>query len=563
MQRIAWLVLAAGALCACRDRESDWDVAPVDPSDPTRTPPLELTVGLTGSVAAVDKSLDRLLMFTVPSGFDLETTVIPLGPNPSVWQASPDRRRLFVLTRGVDTPEENVEPTLTVVAGGTRPAVCNRFALDVPHSRMVIDPQGEWVVLHDASAFVRNTSELVLARLHPEASCHNLSEDERESEVINKTLRSELGDVPQQMFFTKQLSLPGGDRRTLLVQRDESIQLLDLEALLDDPETEPLTIPMSEPVGGETAMHGTPVETAVYPGGTETVPYAWFAVRMANQSDILLVELRESDEDSSGIEYSLNLAPVGAVPSDIEWVITDRGLRLAALTPLSATAGRAVLVDPYTSVTQSVDLPAAYDRMSLITDDVSGASDVERIDQALLWTDYEPVLGFWDLDQTGTRLFASVDARNTGIAMSQVIPVTQDPEGELRHLRILRGHNANEFRLLDLAARTDTQLEVEGDASFQLVVAPDARRVWVYPPAGSGMVVSPAVLPEGHSEDLFVELAVEAVHDIARRDGGRAALVMHRNTTATYSLGTTVFDAETPQSTETRFYGSLLLGGLR
>jgi hypothetical protein len=44
----------------------------------------------------------------------------------------------------------------------------------------------------------------------------------------------------------------------------------------------------------------------------------------------------------------VNLTDVGGVPSDIAFVRTDGGLRLAALVP---TRSAAVLVDPVTSLT--------------------------------------------------------------------------------------------------------------------------------------------------------------------------------------------------------------------
>ena len=133
MRTIGLALLCVGVLCGCDERTKDWDVRPQDPTNPGSG--LTPTVGLTGSVAVFDPSLDRVLMLTVPAGHDLQTTDIGLGRNPSVWQASPDRERLFVLSAGVDTPEESVEPTLTVIDGGTQPAVCHRFALDVPHEQ--------------------------------------------------------------------------------------------------------------------------------------------------------------------------------------------------------------------------------------------------------------------------------------------------------------------------------------------------------------------------------------------------------------------------------------------
>ena len=77
----------------------------------------------------------------------------------------------------------------------------------------------------------------------------------------------------------------------------------------------------------------------------------------------------------------MNLTDVGGVPTDIAFVRTDGGLRLAALVP---TRSAAVLIDPVTSLTTEVALPARYQSLSLVTD-VAGGGAGAPVDVALLW----------------------------------------------------------------------------------------------------------------------------------------------------------------------------------
>jgi hypothetical protein len=225
----------------------------------------------------------------------------------------------------------------------------------------------------------------------------------------------------------------------------------------------------------------------------------------------------------------------------------------------------AVLIDPDTGAMEELELPDAYDRISRITAQAAdNPSDVR--DVALLWAQSTSTIAFWSLGQVGTRAYRSLDVRGTGIRVSAVEDVPGQDEEAAQQLKILRGQAAAEFRLLDLQERTDYPLEIEQDTDFELSIAPDGRRVWVHGTQPGRISRVLLTVPPGRSEELVVERDVSAVHDIERKDGGRAALVMHQVEVLEGGRGTlavTLFDAEDPDSTDTRFFTGLLLGGLR
>ena len=544
MRNAVWVWLAAGALCACGGRSEEWDA-------PVRVP--VQTEGLTGSVAVVDEGLDRLLMLTVPSGHELEATEIPLGRNVALAQPSPDRRHLFVLTFGVQSPKENEEPALTVVSGSTRPAVCKRYELDNRYSQLTVDPEGEWVALYDAEAFVDNANEIILAQLGDLSDCYRRSESRRRGTIVARTLASE-GGSPVRLTFTPELLLPGGARRFLIVEREHDVDLLDLQGVLDESPHDEIRMSLLASASG---VSGAPVEVVYYPGDPNVDDeYARIAVRLANDSSVQFLDFVASDNPDLDYEVTVNAAELGGVPDDIEFVHTDGGVRLAGLLGSQRSA---VLVDPATSETRTLSLDGRYDHLSPITQElIRGGEAADEGDVALLWSANERSVAYWNLGEAIRAPHFSVTQYEIGISVGGVtdIPGTAFPQ-----LKLLRSLSDSQFYVLDLAERSVHRMNSQASAP-EISVAPDGRRAWVFKPGFEQIAVTN--FEDLHPTELQVERDVAAVWDIARVGAGRAALIMHQyQDEGAGALGVTLFDAEEPSSTDTRFYGGLMLRGVR
>src|SRR5690606_19909091 len=211
------------AVVACEPRDPKWD-ASLDDAE---------TVGLSGSVALMDRSLDRVIFLTSPGAQKLSATALPVGLDVINVEASPDGERLFVLSAGVQPRiEEGDEwPQLIVFSGGMEPSEEKRFQLDDPMQKLAIDPEGQWVIAYQGDAEVTNANELVFLPLAGDSK-----------EPISKTIRS-FGGAPEEIMFTGELSVPGGAaRRFVVVRTDRDITLIDLSDL----DAQEVTIPMPD-----------------------------------------------------------------------------------------------------------------------------------------------------------------------------------------------------------------------------------------------------------------------------------------------------------------------------
>lgn len=520
--------LALIAVTACGSRASYWDT--------TLDLPVK-SVGLSGSVAVVDPSLDRVLMLTSPSGRGLASTPLRIGKNVAATAASPDRGTLFVLSSGVQprkSPKDE-RPSLTVIDGGASPSVHARFTLTDPLHGLAIDPEGEWAVVYDAGGIVVNPNELILVNLK-----------DPKSQPISKTIRS-FGGRPQRLSFTSTLSLPKGPERMLIVQTEQDVTLVSLT----HPDQDEVTVPLPRTSAGAT---GSPAEVAWSDGDAGDPTDARIAVRLAGDSNVAILQLgptlpSEPDKDFHAV---YNVADVGGVPTAIDFVQTDGGLRLAALVPNKKIAA---LVDPATTVVENVDLGKAYTHLTRVTADV--AQKPVSSDVALLWSEQATGVAFWSLGVTSGTPFRSVDSYDIGISVADVLNV---PGDAYAHLKILESAGASEFYVLDLDKRTSFPMLTDA-AGFTLSISPDGQRAWALKPGTPDF--AQIDFQNLHPTSLTVERDVSAVYDVARLDGGRSAIALHEvaGTGTHAALGATVLDALSPDTADTRFYSGLTLGG--
>lgn len=504
---------------ACESRDPKWDVRPDEAE----------TVGLLGSVALMDSAMDRVLFLTSPQAQKLEAKAFPVGLDVLNVEASKDGELLFVLSAGVQPrlDEGDERPQLIVFRGGMEPAEEKRFQLDDPLQKLAIDPEGEWVIAYQSDATVTNANELVFLPVPGDST-----------DPIPKTIRS-FGGAPEEIIFTDEMTVPSGPaRRFVIVRTDRDVTMIDLSDL----DAEEVTIPMPED-DSDNAIE--PLQVVFDEGDPEETDDSRLAVRLKDSSDVVLLELGPSFENDKDFAVVPNIVDVGGIPSTIDFVRTDGGLRLAALVP---GAERATLIDPASTAGETVSLSHRFDRMTRITslvDDTPDGGDV-----ALLWG-RSTQIAFWSLGSTSSTPYRSVDSTELGVIISEVLDVPAPNQ----HLKVLLSESGNSFFVLDLRNRESFPLDTRG-AGFSVQVSRDGQRLWVTRPASQDF--SMVDLSNLHPAELHIEPGVDGLFDIERGDGGRSAIAFHE----IEGWSATVLDAEAPDSVKTAYYPALELKGL-
>jgi hypothetical protein len=136
------------------------------------------------------------------------------------------------------------------------------------------------------------------------------------------------------------------------------------------------------------------------------------------------------------------------------------------------------------------------------------------------------------------------------------------PGESFSHLKILESTSAAEFYVLDLDKRQSFPM-LTNAVGFQLSVSPDGQRSWALRPGTEEFAsIDFSTL---HPTSVQVERPVSGVFDVRRPDGGRTLIALHSGGSAirAQGVGATVLDAINPDTALSRFYGGLLLGGLR
>jgi hypothetical protein len=508
---------------ACGGRPDVWDAPP--------TTSKTKVLGLATAVALVDDDAHRSVLLVPKIDQELDRITIPIGKN--VIRAETDRKRLFVLSTGVvpRRSERDEKPSLTVVDGGT--FTHKRFDLAAPRSGLAIDPAGKWAAVFASSdvatTFVENPNEIVLVDLEAGPSATN---------PVTTTLRS-FGGRPQRVTFAPTLTLPEGPRRLLVVETDQDVSIVDLDHVRDPVPRPEITVRLTS---GSDARVLRPAGVTFHDGTPSRI-----GIRLANDNNVITLDLAPSPAGSpQDFSPKINLTDVGGLVSDIAFVQTDGGLRLATLVPSLSSA---ILVDTETSVTTPVKLPAAYQRLSLITDVVGSET---ATDVALLWNASTVTSGvaFWALGKTSGMPYRSVEVLNLGSSVAAVRDVPK-PRPELKVLET----GGRGLFVLDLASRTAAPLTTLGTAT--VTIAPDAERMWAFQAGESKL--SSVDLKKLHPVPLIMDRAIQSVHDVSRADGGRSLITIH----ATGSYGATVFDARNPDTAFSRLHAGLLLEGLQ
>lgn len=517
--------IMACSMVACSGREAMWEQS----ASPVTTPIL----GLRSHVALLDAPAERVVFLGAEDATTLTFTETPLDRGLAAWGQTQDGDRLLALTRG-DVPRRKATdqtPALTVYSPGEGEGAAKRYALADPLDGLAIDPESEVAVLFatgQTGAFVQNPNELVLVRLGEPPSDIN---------PLPTTIRS-FGGRPEGFMFTAPLSLSDGEHRLLAVRTDRDVALLDIGA----PEKPEITVKL-----GSGAAKRHPVGFAVTDGEPDDETDARIAVRIENDSSVVLLDLKPTPEESSSphaFSPVPNLVDVGGVPGDIVFGRTDAGLRLIATVPSRQAIA---LVEPTTGVATEVGIGASFDRIRLVTDVVGTAG--ENSDVALLWSGSTSEVAFVAMGGAIGKPYKSVERISIGAPVAAVVDVPAPHE----HMLILALQGGGALLALDLVERTISPLVTQG-AQASAVASADGGRLWVYSPTYAGLAV--VGLDTLHPVNLNLGFPVTGAYDIERKDAGRALLAWH----GAGSGAVSVFDAQDPSLSNYSEYLGILLG---
>jgi hypothetical protein len=483
----------------------------------------------------IDQDAQRALLLPVEKDLALDPISIPIGRGFAATKATTDGMKLLVLCRG-DVPRRSADdqgPALYVLEGSTNPRALGQYNLSDPLSGLEIDPLSSFAVVYpaaDDSSFLQNPNELVLVKLGEPASAAN---------PVPVSLRS-FGGRPQAFTFTPELAVPGGARRLLVVQTDRDVALVDLSA----PEKPEITVKLT---GGPHALE--PSGVAVSDGEPGVDDDARIAIRVAGDPNVIVLDLlpvpeSKADESPHSFLPVPNIVYVGGTPTDIAFVRTDGGLRLAALVPSRDVL---TLVDPATGIASDVELGAPFERISIVTDIVGETTDGS--DVALLWSTSSPNVAFVSLGVTVGKPYKSIERLELAEPVSTVIDVPA-PNG---HLKVLASPSGGSFVVLNLLSRTAAPL-LASTTGARAVPSPDGTRAWMLAPSSSSL--AQLDLTTLHPKNVTLSYIIHDVFDVERRDGGRALVAVH----PVGAVGVTVLDAKQPSLDNSIEYLGILLG---
>ncbi len=519
----------------CGGRSATW----------SSTPDASKAYGLTDAVVLADPAANRMVALAIDPSGALTETSLPTGHDVLTTTVGPSGGKLYVLSGGhqssLGDAQPDEAPRLTVVDGTTNPATKRDIELSLlsdPLDGLAIDPTEHWAVLYStqgaSAAFVTNPNALVIVDLSTGAS----------AKPPQEVVLHSFGGHPESLIFPPLLNLPSGATHLLVAQSDQDFTLLSL----DDPTKPEITVRLADATA-VTSPHPTQV---VFDDGDPTkTDDARIGVSFEGLTTVMTLQL-EPATDPNGYAPTINVTDVGGVPTAIAFVRTDGGLRLATLQP---SRNAAVLVDPVTTLTSTVTLPAGYQSLSLVTSSAGSATAATATgpDVALLWNAQTTLGGvaFWELGQVAGQPFRSIET----VGIDAVVDGVQDVPGVNASLKVL-STQSSEFFVLDLSNRTATPLL--STSGVTLSVSPSGTRVWAYQPGGYDLAATD--LASGRVHTLRVDTPLSSLFEITGARGQPALVVLQGQGGA----GATVFDFDSsgnPSETNRHIYGAILTEG--
>jgi hypothetical protein len=530
------------------------------------SPVPNVTYGLTGGVALVDDPNHRVVLLQGRSDQTLEEHSFTIGHNFQSAAVSPDGSTLFVISTGdqpVQTPQDQL-PSLTVISlNSSLHATSSMYTMPDPLSNLAVDPLGDYVVAWSGSntAFAENPNEIVIFNLKQPFS-PSPGTPSAPPNPVARNIRS-FGGIPQQLVYSPSLNLPANpppgvtqsQRRLLFVETTLDVSIVDLTNAFQ-PWTSSTSFGRPEITVQLTSGTST---TSLSPAGLVVDPNpddGRLAFFTTGDRSVYTVQLLASSPGApNDFTPQINLTDVGGIPSDIQFVRTDAGLRVAALVPSNSNA---VLVEPDTSQTTPVSLAAGFTSMSLVTNVVSsapGGSAAPNTDVALLWSTESGVaagVALWTLGTTVGQPYRSIEVLSVNEPIQGVLDVPGSTYGSLKVLAPQAGaYGGGDFYVLDLVARTASPIHTT--TSPTLSISPDGMRMWAYDQSTNLAQIDFGTL---NPVPLTTRSPISVVYDIQNvgTGSGRSLVAIHGKG----ALGATVFDAISPQATA-RINPALLL----
>jgi hypothetical protein len=532
-----------------------------------------VSYGLADGVAVVDDANHRVVLLQGESRQVLTQQSFTIGHNFQSAAVSPDLSTLFVLSSG-DQPaqtSQDQQPSLTVIqidSSSRQPMPPRTYWMPDPLSNLAVDPlwgsnetttKHNYVVAWSGSdtAFAENPNEIVIFDVSQPYSPGSASVAPN---PIPRNIRS-FGGTPQQLVYSPVLNLPANaasagvpssDRRLLFVETNIDVSIVDLTHAFDPPTSTTTTFGRTEITVQLTSGSGA---SSLSPMGLvvdQTPDDGRFAFFTNGDTNVYTLQLLPAPANSpNDFLPQINLTDVGGSPSDVQFVRTDAGLRLAALVPSTSNA---VLVEPDTSETTPVNLSAPFTSMALVTNILGaavsgpdgGAPPAPNTDVALLWSTETGVaagVALWTLGTTVGQPYRSIEVLTVAEPIQTVLDVPPPPGMAYSTLKVLAtqtGGIGGDFYVLDLLARTASPIHTT--TSPLLSISPDGLRMWAYDQSTDLAQIDFDTL---NPLPLTSQTPISVVYDIQNIDQGRSLVAIDAQST----FAATVFDAISPQGT--------------
>lgn len=335
-------LLAATASCAWEDERSiKWD----------RDRVILGPVPLKSNIAYIDSALDRVTLLDL-SGDVTKITTESIGRRAAYAMPSPDRHRLFVITRGEEAihhGEIDQAPQLWSIDTEHPDATPVAYAIGSPFDRLAIAPDNSIAVAYfsgsgpDSAGFFRNPNELAVV---------DLSQPPSETNPTLKTIRS-FGSVPEGISLSPPMLVPGsaGPRTFAFILSSNNLTVLDTS----HPERREISIRLD--LGGAPVI---PREVVFAPKTASAY------VRSDNARDVLQVILdgaAQATPDAN--DYRPVLAELGAGGGPTDIVVYDDASGKRYILAATPNTSEVVVIDADTAQFRAVPLADPIDKILL------------------------------------------------------------------------------------------------------------------------------------------------------------------------------------------------------
>ncbi len=333
-------LLLFAVLTGCEDRPRIWE----------RTRTVLGPIPLKAQIAYIDSGLDRVTFLDLANDVPAISRT-SIGRNAIYAQPSPDRHRLFVITRGEEAVHEgdiDQAPLLWSIDTAHPENEAAAYAIGSPFDRIAVSPDNSMAIVYfsaagpDAAGFFRNPNELAIVDLTKPPGAGN---------PALKTIRS-FGSVPEGIELSPPMTVAGTDPRTYaFILSENNLTILDTA----HPDRDEISVRLD--LGGEPV---TPREVVFAPNTASAY------VRSDNARDVLQVLLQPvPPATATSNDFRPQLAELGAGggPTDIAVYDDPSGKRyLLAATP---NTGEVVVIDADTAQFRSIPLADPVDRILL------------------------------------------------------------------------------------------------------------------------------------------------------------------------------------------------------